>query len=351
MKQKQKIAFILLSVVLLAYSGDCHAQFLDKLAKSLEKTVKQVDKILGTVELSGSDSKMSYSTPHKNIQMNWVGATMSGDYYVLEFTITNKGEDIGSYRLGGYEAYDNLGNKCRIDIIFAGTESKHSGNASGRLLNNTPSKVKVLLSRFSSKATSFTQVRLVGKAWDSGYIDKPNGYFIFKNVPIVREQEQEVNTSIEKDIPETKFGMNYWSQAEQDKYSKSKGITQQERLALKINNIQDHMLNKELKNNELVKGKTIYEDESGSIKSVIVVSKYPGESPEFFEYLISYDFNGNYINHLQVGEKRTFYTNDIYAIVKGETITVTNYYAEGDDEETIVTKYKISPELKFVQMK
>lgn len=181
---------------------------------------------------------------------------------------------------------------------------------------------------------------------------------------VEKEQETEKNQTANKppavktqadntlviNLPETKFGMKYWNQAERDKYIKGKKITQQERLSLKLDNIKEDVF-KQLENNEVVRGKTIYSGENGRIESIIVVYDYPREGQEFLEYIISYDVNGNYVNHLCVGCEKLYYTNDIYAILKGAAITVTNYYADQGDEETTTIKYRISPDLKFNQLK
>lgn len=385
MKKKGIIAIILL-VASFTYSNGCHAQFLKKLGKSIEKASKQVDKVLGTEESAGQNEiqnntpKMTVTTPHKNLLLNFTGASMSGERYILEFTITNKGDDIKDYRLSGQgsgsaDAYDDLGNQCRVDVIFGRNESWHGGTAGGNLLNDTPVKITILLSRFGSKAASFSQIRIKGETWDHGYTDRPDGNFVFKNVPIVREKEQGVvipveetntdnsvntNTSsqtvVEKQalqavsIPKAKFGMKYWNQAERNKYIKGEKITQQERLLLKLDNVKGRVF-KQIKNNQIVRGETIYSGKNGRIESIVVVYDLPGEGQELFEYLISYDSRGNYIDLLQVGEKRLYYTNDIYAIIEDSIITVTNYYADAGDEETIIAKYKVSPRLTFNQIK
>lgn len=200
---KNSIAFILLSAALLTYGGECHAQFLKKLGESIEKVSKQVDEVLKTETTTSASTpaddspKMTLSTPHKNLQVKVIGVARSGEGVVLEFTITNVGDNIKDYRLSAYgsgnaEAYDNLGNQCRIDILFGKSESWHGGTAGGSLPNNVPVKIRVLLSRFSSQATSFSQIRIGGEAWDHGMTDRPDGSFIFKNVPIEEKVEQEV---------------------------------------------------------------------------------------------------------------------------------------------------------------
>lgn len=379
---KKTITFILLSVALFAFSGKCHAQFLKKLGKSIEKVSKEVDKALGTEQSASSNNtqdntaKITVTTPHKNLKVNVLSAVSNGSEFLLEFTITNLGEDIKGYCLmdGNSDktiAFDNLGNQCSATLLFGNVRSKNNGYAENTLLNGVPIKVVVTITKFGTNATSFSQIK-IGAGTDTWKIAN---HFVFKNVPIIKEQEQEivipvkevntdstVNNNIlpqattEKqelqrvNIPKTKFGMKYWNQTERNKYVKGRRITSQERLSLKLNNIKDDVF-KEAKNNQLVRGKTVYDGKNGRIESIVFVYDYPSEGQEFLEYIISYDSNGNYVNHLCVGCEKLYYTNDIYTVLEGATIIVTNYYADAGEEETITTKYRISPDLKFNQIK
>ncbi|WP_163274302.1 hypothetical protein [Dysgonomonas sp. 511] len=202
---KKTITFILLLAVLFTYSGECSAQFLKILEKSIENASKQVDRFLGSEESANTNnaetnsSKITVSSPHRNLKVNIIGAEMSGENYILEFTITNKGENIRDYRMDrSTNVYDNLGTQCRAEIIIGNSQSSLGSSAGGSLLNDTPMKVRVVLSGFSSKATSFTQIRIKGEAWDYGYNNRPDGDFVFKNVPIIKNEEVEVVIPVKK---------------------------------------------------------------------------------------------------------------------------------------------------------
>lgn len=201
------IVSILLFVVLFLFGGTCHAQFLKKLGKGIEKTAKAIDNVLGTddsestsnVEVNGS--KITCSTPHKNIRVKLLSAEMAGNNFIVEFIITNTGQDIKDYRISGCssggcshtQAFDNVGNQCGVNVIFGASESWHGGTAGSSLLTDSPIKVRVILGRFSSKATSISQLRLKGVNHDYQATYAEEGYFIFKNIPIERSQEEEIS--------------------------------------------------------------------------------------------------------------------------------------------------------------
>jgi hypothetical protein len=189
---KKIILFMLLSAIFFTNSEKCHAQFLKKLAKGIENVSKKLDETLGTTA-PAEPSKITVSSPHRNLQVNVIGAEMSGDNYILEFTITNKGENIKEYCMDrSTDVYDNLGTQCRAEIIMGNSQSSFGSAAGGSLLNDTPAKIRVVLSGFSSNATSFSQIRIKGETYDHGYTNRPDGDFVFKNLPIIKEQEQEV---------------------------------------------------------------------------------------------------------------------------------------------------------------
>lgn len=200
---KKIILFTLLSAIFLANSDKCQAQFLKKLVKGIENVSKKLDETLGTTT-SAAPSGITVSSPHRNLQVNVLGAEMSGDNYILEFTITNKGENIKEYRMyRSTDVYDNLGTQCHAEIILGNDQSSFGSAAGGSLLNDTPVKVRVVLSGFSSNATSFSQIRIKGDTWDHGYANRPDGDFVFKNLPIIREQEQEVVIPVKPQVTAT----------------------------------------------------------------------------------------------------------------------------------------------------
>lgn len=189
---KKIILFMLLSAIFFTNSDKCHAQFLKKLAKGIENVSKKLDETLGTTA-SAAPSGMTVSSPHKDLKVNVLNATYNGDEFLLEFTITNMGADIKGYCLmdGNSEktiAFDNLGNQCSATLLFGNARSKNKGYAENTLFNGIPVKVVVTLTKYGADATSFSQIK-IGAGTD---IWNVANFFVFKNVPIIKEQEQEV---------------------------------------------------------------------------------------------------------------------------------------------------------------
>lgn len=193
---KKTITLILLSAALFGFSEKCQAQFLKKLGKSIEKVSKEVDKVLGTEESERSNNtqdntaEIAITTPHKNLKVDILSAVSNGDEFLLEFTITNTGDDIKGYCLmdGNSDktiAFDNLGNQCSVTLLFGNVRSKNNGHAENTLLNGVPVKVIATITKFGPNATSFSQVK-IGAGTD---IWKIANHFVFKNIPIIKEQE------------------------------------------------------------------------------------------------------------------------------------------------------------------
>lgn len=152
------------------------------------------------------------------------------------------------------------------------------------------------------------------------------------------------------DIVEVKLGPDNWSDSEFKKYQNGKKLTQEERTQLKIDDIKGEVLNKQLKNNELARGKAIYQGNNGRIESVVYGFEENG-SYEFYEFIVSYDKSGSYIDHLQVGHNPLYHSAELSAVIKGDSIKTKLYCAEDMDypETTTYTVYKIDSDLKFTK--
>lgn len=366
---KKVLISILLLAVLFINNEGCHAQFLKKLAKGIENASKQVDKVLGTEEIINTGnaeingSKITVTTPHRNLQVNILGAEMSGDNYILEFTITNRGENIKDYRLtgcfggcGNTKAYDNLGNECRVDIVFSTSESWHGGTAGSSLLNDTPAKVKVILSRFSSKATSFSQIRIKGEAWDHGYTNRPNGDFVFKNIPIIKNEEVEVAIPAKKnvpvsnnissttiDIPKLTINGEYGNTAD------LKRINDDERALFKIDEIQSQCgtFNNKCPNNLLSVNRRLFQGEKPMMITLLFINDRPDNGIITSEYLVSYDKQGNFSDCIVVAEKwpSQFSKAQWDSTIEGNKVQVHVVDDENDYESW--NSYRITPDFKF----
>lgn len=174
------------------------------------------------------------------------------------------------------------------------------------------------------------------------YVETP----VFKKEGVKDETPQKIS-----DIPETKFDISNSTESELIKYKKGPKLTQKERESLKIDNIGGDVLNKYLKNKELVKGKVIYQAQNGHIETLVHVFEENG-SYQFTEFIISYDTSGNYIDHLMVGQSPFYVLHEISAVLKGDNIKVRTHTEEDMDypATTTYSTYKISPELKFTKI-
>lgn len=129
------------------------------------------------------------STPSRRmtVQMTNTGELINGGKtFILEFLLTNHGDDIRTYQIrddvsnSNQVAYDNLGNKCKVYAEMGGSDSNNAP-----LPGQTPVKVRVLVTGFSPQATSFSRITISGFC---GYetCEGAAGDYIFKNIWIPR---------------------------------------------------------------------------------------------------------------------------------------------------------------------
>jgi hypothetical protein len=110
----------------------------------------------------------------------------NGKTFMLEFLLTNNGEDIKTYSMRddingtNQVAYDNLGNKCKV-YAQVGGEYNYAP-----LPGQTPVKIKVFVTGFSSQATSFSRITVSGFC-SYQTCDGAQGDYVFKNVMIRRQ--------------------------------------------------------------------------------------------------------------------------------------------------------------------
>lgn len=349
---RKTITFILISTALFTFSGKCHAQFLKKLGKSIEKASKDVDKFLGTENSvsTGSANKITYSTPNKNLQVNLIGGNLNGDSYILEFTITNYGEDIKNYNLmdGASEktiAFDNLGNQCNATLLFGNVRSKNNGYAGNTLLKGVPVKVVVTITKFGANATYFPQIK-IGAGTDIWNI---TNHFIFKNLPISKEEEHEVVMPARKtkvvNIPKTRGIMSL--DDAYDQHDNRKLISSADRASLKIDNIRYSGFDNKWPNNKLSAGKIIYSGELGLIATIFHIEKDHAST----EFLVSYDTQGNLVDCISIAYVSTYGGDRGEGTIEGDKVTACFYFSEGGQSGTTYIEYKITPELKFIKIK
>jgi hypothetical protein len=134
----------------------------------------------------------SVSTPARRMSVTVTRAELieNGAKFLLEFMLTNNGEDIGLYDIyGGYGsdnsmAYDNMGNKAQVYISFGNGNSSSADFARNPLPGNNPKKVTATITGFSPQATSFTRIKIHGRAYPALDALDANGDYLFKNVAI-----------------------------------------------------------------------------------------------------------------------------------------------------------------------
>jgi hypothetical protein len=129
------------------------------------------------------------STPSRRmaVQVTNAGELIdNGKTFMLEFLLTNHGEDIKSYQIrddisgSNQVAYDNQGNKCKVYAKVGG--DYHYAPLPGQ----TPVKVKVFVTGFSSQAASFSRITVSGFC-SYQTCDGAEGDYVFKNVMIPRQ--------------------------------------------------------------------------------------------------------------------------------------------------------------------
>jgi hypothetical protein len=153
------------------------AQFFKITSKTDDPPKKTNDSIVaprpGPVHIETPNRRMGVKLTNMELINN-------GKDFLLEFLLTNSGQDINDYSFyGGYSsesmAYDNLGTKLIVDVGFNGRNaSEWSSGASGPIPGNIPIKIRVGVYKINPRATHLTQIRVKGS----------DGFFIFKNVPL-----------------------------------------------------------------------------------------------------------------------------------------------------------------------
>jgi hypothetical protein len=129
-------------------------------------------------------------------------------------------------------------------------------------------------------------------------------------------------------------------------YTKLKRITAEERKSLQIDQIrlEDVDMNKYL-NKQIAKGKTIYKSVEGRMETFLVIV----EDNATYEYLISYDALGNYVDCITFGQ-HILYAGDLQTgHIEGNKIKLSYSWAEPGSEwgEGISMIYTIMDDLHF----
>ena len=133
-------------------------------------------------------SSAEIKTPNRLLDAKIVNSVLNNNTFIMEFTITNKGETLNSYVIrptgDSYNsmtyAYDNEGNKCTIRTCLNNGQPSLTD-----LPTNIPIKIVVNITGFSSSATNFSQIKIYSiRQFTVIEQDPYAGDFIFNNIPI-----------------------------------------------------------------------------------------------------------------------------------------------------------------------
>jgi hypothetical protein len=129
----------------------------------------------------------SIETPSRRMEVQLINTELiaNGEQFLVEFLLTNHGQNIASYYLGhthwkACEAYDNLGNRTTNIKVYIGDREENSFSVP----QNTPVKIKVIISGVNSKATSFSNISITADC--VGNCEGIAGSYVFKNISILR---------------------------------------------------------------------------------------------------------------------------------------------------------------------
>ena len=176
----------------------------------VDKPVEVPVPVTGTKENNPSQpstpTNLKIETPARRfgLQLTNYELIENGKQFMMELSLTNSGQDISSYDFaGGYGtysyAYDNLGNKMDINIIWGNQQSRPAaGHVRDAIPSNTPIALKVIVYDINPRATLLTQIRINGFAYPS--IPGTEGDFIIRNVPLRHDNSALGTTSSESNL-------------------------------------------------------------------------------------------------------------------------------------------------------
>lgn len=98
-----------------------------------------------------------------------------------------------------------------------------------------------------------------------------------------------------------------------------------------------------MSNDEIGKGKMYYKGENGTILSLFLIR----EDHSTTEYLISYDKNEKYIDHIEIGIHGGYDSSRGESIIEGHIIRYVTQWDEMDGKGKFLTRYVIAPNMKF----
>ena len=126
-----------------------------------------------------------------------------------------------------------------------------------------------------------------------------------------------------------------------DKYIESPVVSTEKRNSMQIDKIDNNNLKDNFKyGGKVTQGKEIYTGDKGRIETFLVI--IPDHL--IFEYLISYNVDGDYVDCIEIGRVGQDQTG---VAIEGNTVLCETEWWEGDEGGKVFNQYTITPELKF----
>jgi hypothetical protein len=126
-----------------------------------------------------------------------------------------------------------------------------------------------------------------------------------------------------------------------DKYIKSPAVSSEKRNTMQIDKIDNNDLLDNIKyGGKVTQGREIYTGNEGRIETFLVI--IPDHL--LFEYLISYNAAGDYVDCIEIGRVGQDQTS---VTIEGNTVLCETEWWEGDEGGKASKQYTITPELKF----
>jgi hypothetical protein len=358
----KKINFLFISLFLLMGTTEVSAQrFLERLERGVNRVTQALESVANptsdtTTEGNSKQSStpnyegtiITCSDPNLDIQLESCIRNGATGTVTITYLLKNNGQtltisNLGQANLAGSEKktgfYDNLGNSYQWREITLGNVNSGGGPSinSVTVPEGVSLRGTIEIPNVNRNAESFTLVTMAG--WQPFF-------FSFKNLPI-RTVENVRQVSAETsgiNIPKTTGLLDevddkniYWNRP---------AVSPAKRNSMQIDRIDNDELKLILQNGgKIAEGKTIYTGNEGRIETFLVIIP----DHRIYEYLISYDAAGNYVDCIHIS--LWGYSDPVTSTIEGNTVLVQSEWWEDDEGGGTYKGYTITPELRFNQFK
>jgi hypothetical protein len=209
-------------------------------------------------------------------------------------------------------------------------------SSGGRIIGKLREKEEIYV--YQERITNeFAKIKYKG---DVAYVS--NQYIQKKGVatPAVVTNTEKINIPKTNSIIAISNAYNEYSA-----YENKKNISKKEQDQLRINDI--FCLSNKESRVHIIKGKTILNKNFGRLETILSVV----DDFATFEYLVSYDKNGNYVDCIEIGTIRYYASDRGSSIIEGDKVFYRSEWIEPNSEEgTVYIDYQITPQLTFIQI-